>query len=304
MVLLLRWDVARPPTIAGVGAGLPAGRGSRVPCSRHARPDPRVVIVMPAYNAAPHAQADLRRHPAGPRRPHDPRGRLRGTRPSRSRSGWPRGHRPPPEPGLRRQPEDLLDRALERGADVVVMLHPDYQYDATRIPALVAPILAGERDLVLGSRFLGDPARGRHAEVEVRLEPLPDRRGERRLRARTCPSTTRASAPTAGACWRRSRTGLNSDDFVFDQELIAQVVAAGGMTIGEIGVPTRYFEEASSVSFRRSVVYGLSTMRVVGRYLLHRSAPQRSLYLSLLAAPPSGTCPRRSFRLFWPKLQL
>ena len=58
---------------------------------------------------------------------------------------------------------------------------------------------------------------------------------------------------------------------MFDQELIAQVVAAGlAPRIGEIAVPTRYFEEASSVGFRRSVVYGLSTLRVVARYLLHR----------------------------------
>ena len=70
---------------------------------------------------------------------------------------------------------------------------------------------------------------------------------------------------------------LNSNDFVFDQELIAQVVAAGmGRRIGEIAVPTRYFEEASSVGFRRSVVYGLSTLRVVVRYLLHRLRLRRS----------------------------
>jgi len=69
---------------------------------------------------------------------------------------------------------------------------------------------------------------------------------------------------------------LNSNDFVFDQELIAQVVAAGGFKIGEIAVPTRYFQEASSVGFRRSIVYGLSTMRVVARYLLHRIGAVRS----------------------------
>ena len=70
---------------------------------------------------------------------------------------------------------------------------------------------------------------------------------------------------------------LNSDDFVFDQELIAQVVAAGmAGRIGEIAVPTRYFEEASSVGFRRSVVYGLSTLRVVARYTLHRLRLRRS----------------------------
>jgi len=68
---------------------------------------------------------------------------------------------------------------------------------------------------------------------------------------------------------------LNSNDFVFDQELVAQAVSAR-MRVGEIAVPTRYFEEASSVGFRRSVVYGLSTLKVVLRYLLHRLRVRRS----------------------------
>jgi hypothetical protein len=80
---------------------------------------------------------------------------------------------------------------------------------------------------------------------------------------------------------------LNSDDFVFDQELVAQVVAAGmRRRIGEIGVPTRYFDEASSVNFRRSVVYGLSTLRVVLRYVLHRARIRRSRKLT--ARRPAG----------------
>ncbi len=66
---------------------------------------------------------------------------------------------------------------------------------------------------------------------------------------------------------------------MFDQELIAQVVAIGGLGVDEIAVPTRYFEEASSVGFRRSVVYGLSTLRVVARYLLHRTGIRRSAQL-------------------------
>ena len=162
------------------------------------------------------------------------------------------------------------DAALEAGADVVVMLHPDYQYDATRIPDLIAPILAGERDLMLGSRFLGDPLAGgmpqwkfvsnrflttvENIAFELHLSEYHTglRAYSRRL-LETIPYHA------------------NSDDFVFDQELIAQVVAAGMRDrIGEIGVPTRYFEEASSVGFKRSVVYGLSTLRVVARYLLHR----------------------------------
>lgn len=175
------------------------------------------------------------------------------------------------------------DRALEWGADVVVMLHPDYQYDATRIPQLIAPILEGRTDLMLGSRFLGDPLAG----GMPRWKYLANR------------FLTGLENAAFGLHLSEYHTGLraysrrlletipyrlNSDDFVFDQELIAQVVAAGGLGVGEIGVPTRYFEEASSVGFRRSVVYGLSTLRVVARYLLHRLRLRRSPKL----APRAG----------------
>jgi len=168
------------------------------------------------------------------------------------------------------------DAALAEGGDVVVMLHPDYQYDATRIPALIAPILAGRRDLMLGSRFLGDPLAG----------------GMPKWKFVSNRFLTTVENLAFGLQLSEYHTGLraysrhlletipyrlNSDDFVFDQELIAQVVAAGmGDRIGEIAVPTRYFEEASSVGFRRSVVYGLSTLRVVVRYLLHRLRVRRS----------------------------
>ncbi len=162
------------------------------------------------------------------------------------------------------------DAALEAGAEIVVMLHPDYQYDATRIPALIAPIAAGTHDLMLGSRFLGDPLAG----------------GMPRWKYVSNRFLTTVENLAFGLGLSEYHTGLraysrrlletipfhaNSDDFVFDQELIAQVVAAGmRRRIGEIAVPTRYFEEASSVGFKRSVVYGLSTLRVVARYLAHR----------------------------------
>ena len=177
------------------------------------------------------------------------------------------------------------DRALEWGADVVVMLHPDYQYDATRIPDLVAPILAGDADLVLGSRFLGDPLAG----------------GMPRWKFVSNRFLTGVENAAFGLHLSEYHTGLraysrhlletvpyqlNSDDFVFDQELIAQVVAAGLRSrIGEVAVPTRYFEEASSVGFRRSVVYGLSTLRVVARYVLHRLRLRRSPKLAARRRP-------------------
>ncbi len=177
------------------------------------------------------------------------------------------------------------DAALEAGADVVVMLHPDYQYDATRIPDLIAPILAGERDLMLGSRFLGDPLAGgmpRWKYVSNRFLTIIEnavfglRLSEYHTGLRAYSRQLLETIPYHA----------NSDDFVFDQELIAQVVAAGlRRRVGEIAVPTRYFEEASSVGFRRSVVYGLSTLVVVLRYALHRVGLRRSPKLTARSRP-------------------
>jgi len=170
------------------------------------------------------------------------------------------------------------DAALADGADAVIMLHPDYQYDATRIPALVAPILDGEKDLMLGSRFLGDPLAGgmpRWKFVSNRFLTILENLAfglhlsEYHTGFRAYSRNLLESIPYR----------LNSDDFVFDQELVAQAVACR-MRIGEIAVPTRYFEEASSVNFRRSVVYGLSTLKVVLRFLLHRLRLRRSRKLA------------------------
>jgi glycosyltransferase involved in cell wall biosynthesis len=167
------------------------------------------------------------------------------------------------------------EAALAGPADVIVMLHPDYQYDATRIPDLIAPIARGEMDLMLGSRFLGDPLAGGMPKWKYAanrfLTGLENRvfglhLSEYHTGLRAYSRRLLETIPYA----------LNSNDFVFDQELIAQVVAAGGFGIGEIGVPTRYFEEASSVGFGAGVRYGLATLRAIARYLLHRSGIRRS----------------------------
>ncbi len=185
------------------------------------------------------------------------------------------------------------DAAIEADADIVVMLHPDYQYDATRIPALIEPIAAGTHDLMLGSRFLGDPLAGGMPTwkyVSNRFLTIVENVAFG-LRLSEYHTGLRAYS-------RRLLETIpyheNSDDFVFDQELIAQVVAAGlHRRIGEIAVPTRYFEEASSVGFRRSVVYGLSTLRVVGRYVLHRLRVRRSPKLTARGSDGVGA-PGRS----------
>jgi glycosyltransferase involved in cell wall biosynthesis len=162
--------------------------------------------------------------------------------------------------------------ALSSGADVVVMLHPDNQYDATRIPAMIAPILNGKADLVLGSRLLG----GRSATLEGGM-PIWKYISNRFLTTvENMAFGTHLSEMHTGfrAYSRRLLTTipflLNSDDFVFDSEVIAQTVAFG-FKIEEVPVPTRYFPEASSVNFRRSVIYGLSTLNVARKYWLNKT---------------------------------
>ncbi len=172
------------------------------------------------------------------------------------------------------------DTALAEGAEVVVMLHPDYQYDATRIPDLIAPILAGEADMMLGSRFLGDPLAGGMPRWKFTANRFLTTLENRvfRMDLSEYHSGYRAYS-------RKLLEAIdyhaNSNDFVFDQELVSQVVLAG-LRIGEIPVPTRYFTEASSVNFRRSVVYGLSTLRTLQRHRRRCGGGQR---------PPASNAP-------------
>ena len=177
--------------------------------------------------------------------------------------------------------------ALAAGADVVVMVHPDYQYDPTRIPQVIAPILSGRADMVLGSRFLGDPLAGgmppwkwlaNHFLTDVENMAFGLRLSEYHTGFRAYSARLLRTV-----AWER-----NSDDFVFDQEFVAQVVAAR-FRITEVAVPTRYFREASSVGFRRSVRYGFGTLGVVARYVLHRRGLRRDARLMPRAAEPERT---------------
>lgn len=175
--------------------------------------------------------------------------------------------------------------ALAAGADIVVMVHPDYQYDPTRLPAVVAPILAGRADMVLGSRFLGDPLGGGMPAWKFianrALTGLENRAFGLHLSEYHTGFRAYAAQLLRTIAYER-----DSDDFVFDQELVAQVVAAG-LRIAEVAVPTRYFAEASSVGVRRSIRYGLDTLGVVSRFLLHRWGLRRDRRLVPRAPAPS-----------------
>jgi glycosyltransferase involved in cell wall biosynthesis len=165
--------------------------------------------------------------------------------------------------------------ALARGAGIAVMVHPDHQYDPRVIPDLVRPLLAGECDAVFGSRMLG----GRPLEGG-----MPKWKYLANLFLTALANATFyvfLSEYHSGlrAYSRRYLEAVdleaNSDDFVFDTEIIAQGVWKG-MRIREIPIETRYFEEASQIGFGRSVVYGLSVLAVLARYKLHKKRIRHS----------------------------
>ncbi len=180
-------------------------------------------------------------------------------------------------------------RSLLDGADVVVMVHADNQYDPALIPKMVAPILEGRADVVIGSRLLRDRAI---------MGGMPRWRwiGKRLLTAvenvafRRSFSEYHTGYRAFSAAFLRSIAFLrNSDEFVFDQEIFAQAAACGA-TVVEVPIPTRYFLEASSVSFRRSVVYGLRTLGVLVRF----RRDERHHDWPLLRSPASAMCASQS----------
>jgi len=159
--------------------------------------------------------------------------------------------------------------ALARGADIVVMLHPDYQYTPRLLTAMAGMIASGHYDAVFGSRILGGGAlqggMPRYKYVANRLLTafqnllMGAKLSEYHTGYRAWSRKVLQQLPLA-AC---------SDDFVFDNEMIAQAMF-GGFRVGEISCPTKYFPEASSINFRRSCVYGLGVLRTAIVYRLCR----------------------------------
>ncbi|MCP4702747.1 MAG: glycosyltransferase family 2 protein [Gammaproteobacteria bacterium] len=164
--------------------------------------------------------------------------------------------------------------ACRLGADIVVMVHPDYQYSPRLIPVMAAMVASGHYDVTLGSRILGGQAMkgGMPAYKYVANRFL-----------------TFAQNLVLGAKLSEYHTGLrafsrrvletlpleeNSEDFVFDNEMLVQCIFFG-FRIGEISCPTRYFEDASSINFKRSMRYGFEVLGTTGKYLLHRHRVKR-----------------------------
>jgi len=177
--------------------------------------------------------------------------------------------------------------ALARGADIVIMLHPDYQYSPRLLTAMAGMIASGHYDAVFASRILGGGALSggmpRYKYVANRLLTafqnmlMGAKLSEYHTGYRAWSRKVLQELPLL-AC---------SDDFVFDNEMIAQALWAG-FNVGEISCPTKYFPEASSINFRRSCIYGLGVLRTAVMYRLCRLG----LWTSTLFAPATATLPR------------
>ncbi|MBV9047536.1 MAG: methyltransferase domain-containing protein [Solirubrobacterales bacterium] len=171
--------------------------------------------------------------------------------------------------------------ALRSGADVVVMVHADNQYDPRLVPEMIEPIIKGRADVVIGSRMLDDRAiiggMPRWKWIGNKLLTWIENQGFRRQY-----SEYHTGYRAFSADFLRSVAFLrNSDAFVFDQEIFAQATARHAL-VEEVAIPTRYFLEASSVSFKESVRYGLRTLVLLGRFRAHDAGLVR---WPLLGAP-------------------
>ena len=172
--------------------------------------------------------------------------------------------------GYGRNQQTCYREALAAGADIVVMVHPDYQYTPLLVPAMAGMIASGVYDMVLASRILGGGAlRGGM--------PLYKYIANRFLTAfQNLFLGVKLSEYHTGfrAFSRDLLENLpileNSDDFVFDNQMIAQAVMFG-FRIGEISCPTKYFKEASSINFTRSIRYGLGVMATTLSFVLHKA---------------------------------
>jgi glycosyltransferase involved in cell wall biosynthesis len=233
--------------------------------------EPKIVIVLPAYNAAKTLDRTLAEIPPE----YQKHIILVDDASNDNTAGIAKAcglivFEHPTNRGYGANQKTCYCESLKLQADIVVMLHPDHQYDATMIPHLTRPLLNNEADAVFGSRMLG----GRPLEggmpywkyfANVILTAMANIIFRRYLTEihSGFRAYTRKYLETV-------RLDENSDDFIFDAEIIAQGMA-NNLTFQEVPIVTRYFPEASSINFGRSVVYGFGIIGVLVKYWLHKT---------------------------------
>ncbi len=242
-----------------------------------------VIVVMPAYNAELTLERTLRDIPRG-----SVNEVILTDDASTDRTVEIAGKvgvtvlRHPRNLGYGANQKTCYDAALERGADAIIMIHPDYQYDPRVIPFALGFLSTGICDIIVGSRI-----RTRREALEGGM-PLYKYISNRFLTVveNLVLGQNLGDFHSGFRVYRREVLERidyhrNSDDFVFDTEFLTQAIFLG-FRVGDIPVPTRYFPEASSIDFRRSVKYGIQTLGVMLKYILQRTGACRC---ELFSAP-------------------
>jgi glycosyltransferase involved in cell wall biosynthesis len=162
------------------------------------------------------------------------------------------------------------DQALALGAEIVIMLHPDYQYTPLLVNAMASLIALGVYPVVLGSRILGNGAREGGMPLYKYVANRVLTVAQNLLIGQQLSEYHTGYRAYSADVLRAIDYHANSDDFIFDNETISQIFMAG-YAIGEVSCPTRYFEAASSIGLARSMRYGLGVLRVSLQHALHRA---------------------------------
>ncbi len=181
--------------------------------------------------------------------------------------------------------------ALRRGADIVIMLHPDYQYSPRLAPAMAAMVASGHFDVVLGSRILGVGALAGGMPIWKYAANRALTFAENVLLGYKLAEYHTGYRAFSRRVLETLPLDANSDDFVFDNQMLAQAIWAG-FSVGELSCPARYFPEASSIDFRRSVRYGVGVLGTAVEFRLARWGVVRSARFPIgEGRPPSHVPP-------------
>jgi glycosyltransferase involved in cell wall biosynthesis len=171
--------------------------------------------------------------------------------------------------GYGRNQKTCYQEALRRKADIVVMVHPDYQYTPKLISAMASMIAFEVYDVVLGSRIIGGKARRGGMPVYKYIANRFLTAIENLLLGSKLSEFHTGYRAFSRKVLENLPLHLNSDDFIFDNEILAQIIYFG-YGIGEVSCPTRYFKEASSINFRKSVAYGFGVLKTAITYRLQK----------------------------------
>lgn len=251
---------------------------------------PRVVVVMPAYNAAAtlaRTYNDMPRHAFDEVVLVDDASQDDTAQLAEALGLTVLRH--PVNRGYGANQKSCYRYALAGGADIIVMLHPDYQYDPKILPSLIAPIREGTADVVLASRMLGDPLRGGPLQNGMPLYKYAFNRMLTLVQNRVLGTYFSEFHTGYRAFSRRALEAVpfdrNADGFVFDNQMIVQLLLAK-CRFKETPVITNYHAEASSVDFRTSVAYGLGVSRTIFQAYLHLQGRASYGYLQVRPLEP------------------